>query len=72
MHDESQTREEWTAGFFLLVAAELRRGARNGALTPAEANQLTGRFLVLLEQALDLPSDRLGAAIRHPWGRSAS
>jgi hypothetical protein len=72
MLDEAQTREEWSAGFCSLMASELQQGIMRGLLTAAEAHQLTARFLVLVEQALDLPSLRPGTAISNPWEWIAS
>jgi hypothetical protein len=65
--DEMVTQEEWSAGVCSLVASELLRGAELGLLTPSEAHQLTTRFLVLLEQALDLPALSAGLAALNPW-----
>lgn len=59
MFEELQTREEWSAGICSLVTEELHRGANRGLLTRAEAHQLASRFLILIDQALDLPSIRL-------------
>lgn len=71
MHEESQSREEWSTSVCSLVAAELRRGASRGILTEEEAHQLTSRFLVLLDQALDLPSFRVNPGPANPWGAAA-
>jgi hypothetical protein len=67
MFDEAETREEWSASICSLVANELLRGTKLGMLTPAEAQQLTTRFLVLLDQALDLPSLGAGTPTLNPW-----
>ncbi|WP_028926407.1 hypothetical protein [Pseudonocardia acaciae] len=72
MLDEAQTREEWSARFHSLLADELHRGARRGLLTVAEAEQLAARFLVLLDQALDLPSVRRYAPGRDPADATAT
>jgi hypothetical protein len=66
MAEQTETREEWSAGIFSLVAAELLRGTKHGVITAAEAQQLTTRFLVLLDQALDLPALR-GSRSLNPW-----
>ena len=54
-----------------MVAAEFRRGASRGILTAEEAHQLTTRFLVLLDQALDLPSVRVNTGSANPWDAAA-
>ncbi|MDT7605882.1 MAG: hypothetical protein QOG96_385 [Pseudonocardiales bacterium] len=72
MLDKTQTREEWSTSFCSLVASELQQGTHRGLLTSAEAHQLTTRFLILLEQALDLPSLRPGTATPKPWQWAAS
>jgi hypothetical protein len=72
MLDEAQTREEWSAGVCSLMASELQQGIMRGLLTAAEAHQLSARFLVLLEQALDLPSLRAGTVTPNPWDWIAS
>jgi hypothetical protein len=56
--DEEQTREEWSAGFHTLLSTELQRAVSRGLLTVGEADQLAARFLVLLDQALDLSLPR--------------
>lgn len=66
MVEEAQTREEWSEGFHSLLSTELQRAAARGLLTTAEADQLAARFLVLLDQALDLSSPRAHAARRTP------
>ncbi|HEY4005421.1 MAG TPA: hypothetical protein VGM60_09590 [Pseudonocardia sp.] len=71
MHDESQSRQEWSASVCSMVAAELRRGASRGILTTEEARQVTNRFLVLLDQALDLPSFRVNTGSADPWDAAA-
>jgi hypothetical protein len=65
--DEAQTREEWSTGFHSLLATELWRAAAGGLLTTAEADQLAARFLILLDQALDLSSPRAHATAGIPW-----
>lgn len=65
--DEMVTQEEWSTGVCALVASELLRGAELGLLTSSEAHQLTSRFLVLLEQTLDLPALSTGLAALNPW-----
>jgi len=72
MLEKAQTREEWSAGICSLVTSELQQGTRRGLLTSAEAHQLGTRFLILLEQALDLPSVRAGNTPPNPWGWVAS
>jgi hypothetical protein len=62
-----ETREEWSASVCSMVASELLHGMKLGVLTPPEAEQLTTRFLVLLEQALDLPSLRTAMTSLNPW-----
>lgn len=59
MPDETQAREEWSATVHSLLVRELRRAEALGVLTAAEANQLAARFLVLLDQALDLTTPPL-------------
>jgi hypothetical protein len=65
--NDGQTREEWSASICSLVASELAQGTRLGVLTASEASQLTTRFLLLLEQALDLPSLRPHLSSLNPW-----
>ena len=72
MLDKAQTLEEWSAGFCSLMASELQQGTSRGLLTTAEAHQLTTRFLILLEQALDLPALRPGVTSHNPWECTAS
>jgi hypothetical protein len=67
MLDEVETREEWSASVCSMVASELLHGTKLGILTPSEAQQLTTRFLVLLDQALDLPSLRASMPSLNPW-----
>lgn len=67
MLDEKVTREEWSASVCSMVTSELLAGAKQGLLTASEAQQLTTRFLILLEQALDLPALRTGIAAMNPW-----
>jgi hypothetical protein len=67
MLSEAETREEWSASVCSMVASELLHGMKLGMLTPSEAQQLTTRFLVLLEQALDLPSPPTGMPSLNPW-----
>jgi hypothetical protein len=67
MRDEVETREEWSARVYALVTNELLRGTKRGMLTAAEAQQLATRFLVLLDQALDLPSLRTHTPVLNPW-----
>jgi hypothetical protein len=62
-----ETREDWSASVCSLVANELLRGTRRGMLTDFEAQQLTSRFLVLLDQTLDLPSLRTTMPNLNPW-----
>jgi len=50
---DQDTRVEWSARFARTVAAELRTGVQNGALTWGEAEQLLSRLRVLLDQALE-------------------
>ncbi|WP_028938608.1 hypothetical protein [Pseudonocardia spinosispora] len=67
MRDEVETREEWSAGVCSMVTSELLSGTQRGMLTAAEAHQLSTRFLVLLDQALDLPSLRASMQSLNPW-----
>lgn len=67
MLDEVDTREEWSANVCSMLASELLHGTKLGVLTASEAQQLTTRFLLLLEQALDLPSLRTGMSSLNPW-----
>lgn len=67
MFDEAQAREEWSTGFHSLLGSELRRAAARGLLTTAEADQLAARFLILLDQALDLSSPRAHAPVGISW-----
>lgn len=67
MHDEVETREEWSAGVCSMVTSELLSGTQRGMLTAAEAQQLSTRFLVLLDQALDLPSLSVSMKSLNPW-----
>lgn len=50
-----------------MVTSELLSGTRRGMLTAAEAQQLSTRFLLLLDQALDLPSLRASTHTLNPW-----
>ena len=46
-------RAEWGVHFARTVAEEIRAGARSGAVTVGEAEELLARLRVLIEQALD-------------------
>lgn len=50
-----------------MLTSELLAGAKQGLLTASEAQQLTSRFLILLEQALDLPTLHTGMVAMNPW-----
>ena len=67
MLSEVETQEEWSASVCSMVASELLHGAKLGVLTPSEAEQLATRFVILLEQTLDLPSLRTSMAALNPW-----
>lgn len=70
MFDDAQTREEWSAGFHSLLSTELERAVTRGLLTMAEADQLAARFLVLLDQALDLSLPRVHGVRGSSAGKS--
>jgi hypothetical protein len=65
--DDAQTREEWSAGFHSLLSTELQQAVTRGLLTIAEAEQLAARFLVLIDQALDLSLPRAHGSAGKPW-----
>jgi hypothetical protein len=65
--DDAQTREEWSAGFHSLLSTELQHAVTQGLLTIAEADQLAARFLVLLDQALDLSLPHANGSAGKAW-----
>jgi hypothetical protein len=67
MLDDAETREEWSVNVCSMLASELLHGTRLGILTAPEAQQLAARFVVLLDQALDVPAIRASVRALNPW-----